>query len=64
MGFPEILIIVIILGAYAVSIFAVADCIKNEAIDKNQKVTYCVLIVLTGIFGAAYYLFKHKFSKH
>ncbi len=62
LGVTELVIITLVLAAFAFWLWMLVDCAKNEE-DKTQKIVWVIIIVATGIFGAPLYFFIRKLPR-
>ncbi len=62
-GYPELVVIALIgllLLALPFWIWMLVDCISNEPADGNDRMTWVIVIALTGAIGAFIYLIARR----
>ena len=62
LGFPELLIIILLLGGVAFWVWMIADCATKEEGD-SSKVAWMLAIILVGVVGAPLYFFERKLPR-
>lgn len=64
MGAQEIAMVAIVLGLSLCSVvfwvWMLIDCIKNESDEGNDKMTWVIIICVTGVLGGLLYLLVRR----
>ena len=53
---PELLLLVPIIGAFALYIYCLADCIRNNRLTGNSKLLWVIIILVAPFLGSIIYL--------
>ena len=57
LGYPEIIVIILMLGFLAFWLWSLIHCINNKALTDTNRIIGIILIVVLGLLGSLIYLF-------